>query len=277
MSANRLTPEQAVARAEEGFPFKGYFTGDRMAWLTVGRIVTKYLPNGAKLYDLGAGACDKTAVAQHLGCQCTAMDDLADDWYKRGQNIERIEAYAREKGINFSRVFSPPPPDSFDMVMLNDVMEHIHDSPRELLNSLVTGLKTGGLLFITVPNLANIRKRIDLMRGKSNLPNYDLYYWYRGPWRGPQREYVRGDLISMSKNLGVDVVELTTVHHMLGNLPSALHPAYKLVTAIFPSWRDTWLLVARKPEGWTAKTELNDAEFARIYGTSSNEQLYVAN
>lgn len=275
MAEPRLTPEQAVAEAEAGFPFKGYFTGDRMAWLTVARVVAKYLKPGARLFDLGAGACDKTAVAQLLGCQCTAMDDLADDWYKRGDNIERIEKYAASKGIIFSRVFTPPAADTFDMVMLNDVMEHIHDSPRELLNALVTGLKPGGLLFITVPNLANIRKRIDILRGRSNLPNYDLYYWYRGPWRGPQREYVRGDLVSMCGNLGVEIVELTTVHHMLGRLPAALHPLYKAVTAVFPAWRDTWLLVARKPDKWVAKTALDDAEFAHVYGASSNERLYT--
>ena len=52
-------------------------------------------------------------------------------------------------GIDFSREFVPPAAGTYDMVMLNDVLEHIHDSPCELLNSLVNGLKTDGLLFIT--------------------------------------------------------------------------------------------------------------------------------
>jgi SAM-dependent methyltransferase len=277
MQATTMTPDDAVAKVKDAFPFKNYFTGDRKSWLSVGEVVVKHLQPGARLFDFGSGACDKTAVAQLLGCQCTATDDLADDWYKRGNNVERIETFARDMGIEFSRKFTPPEADTFDMVMLNDVLEHIHDSPREIMNTLVNGLKPGGLVFITVPNLANIRKRIDILRGRTNLPNYNLYYWYRGTWRGPQREYVRGDLEALCGNLGLDIVELKTVHHMLQNLPPALHPLYRGVTTVFPDWRDTWLLVARKPGNWVAKTGLTDGEFRQIYGVSSNESLYSGN
>ena len=70
------------------------------------------------------------------------------------------------------------------MVMLNHVVEHLHDFPRDLLNDLLTLVKPSGLLFITVPNAGNVRKRLDLLRGKTNLPPYEGYYWYPGRWRG---------------------------------------------------------------------------------------------
>ena len=76
----------------------------------------------------------------------------------------------------------------FDMVILLDVIEHLHDSPRTLLNDLVDTLKDGGLLFITVPNAGNIIKRIDLLLGKTNLPPFDGYYWSPDPWRDHKRE-----------------------------------------------------------------------------------------
>lgn len=266
MEKIEITPEEALARVRQSFPFDNYISGDLAPWMTVGRTLAGYMQPGQSLFDLGAGACDKTAIASVMGLDCTACDDLGDDWYQKGDNIERIEAFAREMNIRFSREFRPPEPGTFDMVMMNDVLEHIHDSPRLLLNRLIEGLKTGGLLFITVPNLANIRKRLDLMRGRTNLANYDLYYWYEGPWRGPQREYVRSDLTAMCSHLGVEIVELGTVHHMLGNLPAVAHPVYKAVTTLFPDWRDTWLLVARKPAGWQPKTSISQAEFARIYG-----------
>lgn len=269
-----MTPLQAAEKARAAFPFDGYFEADLAAHLTVGEIVERYLSKGARLYDFGAGACDKTAVAAALGCACTAMDDLGDDWYRRGDKAMKIKEFAASQGIAFSEAFTPPEENAFDMVMLNDVMEHIHDSPRELLNALVAGLKTGGLLFITVPNLANIRKRLDILRGRTNLAPYDLYYWYEGPWRGPQREYVRGDLEALCRNLGLDVVELRTVHHMLGKLPSVALPVYKAVTSVFTGWRDTWLLVARKPPGWSPRLTIPKDEFARIYGQSSKESLY---
>lgn len=201
---------------------------------------------------------------------------LQDDWHKQGDKIEQIHSFAESMGIAFSQEFQPPSEGTFDMVMMNDVLEHIHDSPRELLNELVAGLKPNGLLFVTVPNLANMRKRLAIMRGRTNLPNYDLYYWYRGPWRGPQREYVRGDLQAMCRNLDLEVIELRAVHHMLQNLPANARFFYKAVTALLPDWCDTWLIVARKPEGWQRKTELSDAEFGRIYGLSANPSLYAS-
>ena len=266
---------EAIEKVKKAFPFKNYFGQNLAPWITVGEAVQKYLNPGDKLFDLGSGACDKTAIAQVLGCECTAVDDLKDDWHLRGNNVALIEEFALKMGVNFSRNFQAPLENSFDMVMMNDVLEHIHDSPRELLNLLVTGLKPGGHLFVTVPNLANFRKRLSILRGKTNLPNYDLYYWYRGVWRGPQREYVRGDLVSMCNNLGLNIIEIKGIHHMLQNLPKPIRPIYKLLTFFLKDWRDTWFLIAQKPEGWVAKGELNDAEFARIYGRSANESLYT--
>lgn len=269
-----MSPEDALEEVKRSFIFDNYIVGDMGQWLSVGKTVQKYRSVGDKVFDLGSGPCDKTAIAQVMGCQCTAVDDLADEWHLRGDNINKIEQYAAKMGIKFSKTFTPPETGTFDMVMMNDVLEHIHDSPRDLLNLLVDGLKEGGHLFVTVPNLANIRKRLDLMRGKSNLAQYDMYYWYRGPWRGPKREYVRDDLESMCENLGLNIVELEAVHHMLQRLPGFAKLPYKLVTSLFPDWRDSWLLVAQKPVGWTPRTTISDDEFAKIYGRSSSEFLY---
>ena len=150
------------------------------------------------------------------------------------------------------------------MVMSNDVLEHLHESPRNLFLDLIDGLKDGGLVFVTVPNLANIRKRISILRGRTNLPAYDLYYWYEGPWRGPVREYVRDDLEQFARYLGLEIQELTTVDHMMTNLPKQLHPVYRVVTRIFPDWKDTWSLVATRPAGWS-RDSLDQRHFSEIY------------
>lgn len=276
MTNMKMSAESALEELKNKFVFDDYVVGDMGQWLSVGKTIEKYLTPGDKVFDLGSGPCDKTAIAQYMGCDCTAFDDLRDDWHLRNNNIEKIEKFAATTDIEFSRAFTPPATGQFDMVMMNDVLEHIHDSPRELLNSLISGLRDGGYLFVTVPNLANIRKRIDLLRGKTNLARYDLYYWYRGPWRGPQREYVRGDLESMCKNLGLEIVELSGVHHMLQRLPKPVRGLYRMVTSVFPDWRDSWLLVARKPSNWVLKEGLTDAEFAEIYGVTSNSTLYTS-
>ncbi len=272
---NTSSHSEIIERVRQRFPFPQYMTGDLAAYYTVARVVSEHLKPGDRLLDFGSGPCDKTAVAAALGIVCDAVDDLQDDWHLRGNNVKKIEDFAGDNSINFSRTFKPAPADTFNMVMMNDVLEHIADSPRDLLLSLVNSVKPGGYLFLYVPNLANIRKRVDLMRGHTNLPRFDLYYWYKGPWRGPRREYVRDDLIRLTQHLGLELTSLQTVHHMLHRVPAKLKPLYKLATSVFPDWRDTWVLVARKPMGWQAKHTLSDADFGEIYGQVNKKSLYA--
>jgi SAM-dependent methyltransferase len=158
------------------------------------------------------------------------------------------------------------PREAFDLVMLLHVLEHFHDSPRDLLNDLLANVKPGGLLLVMVPNLANIRKRLGLLLGRSNLESFGRYYWMPGPWRGHVREYTRPDLVALTRYLGLELLELRGCHDMLGRLPPLVRPVYRAATALFPGWRDTWLLVARKNPGWEPRKD-PPPEFAAFAAT----------
>lgn len=262
-----------IQNVKEKFPFEGYLDGNHAPYYTVGNTLTKYLKKGDALLDFGSGPCDKTAIASDLGFNCSAFDDLQDDWYKKDNNTQNILDFAKSMDINFSFDLNESLSHEYDLIMMNDVLEHLHDSPRDILNDLISSIKSNGYLFITVPNITNLRKRLDVLRGRTNLPKYDLFYWYPGSWRGPVREYTRGDLEQMTDFLGLELVELTTVHHMLTNLSPKLLPIYKAITKVFPDLADTWSLVAKKPSGWKPKKEISESEFAKIYQTKS-KQLY---
>jgi SAM-dependent methyltransferase len=194
-----------------------------------------------------------------LGFDCSAYDDLQDEWHKVPEARERILSFASRCGIDLRHSNAgvlPFDKNSFDMVMLNDVLEHLHDSPRDLLNSLLNLAKPDGLLLVTVPNAVNIRKRIDVLFGHTNLPPFESYYWHPGSWRGHVREYVREDLVKLAEYLDLDVLELRGCDHMLEKLPRSLLPAYLLATTGFRGWKDSWLLVARKKQNWTPKRDL---------------------
>lgn len=271
-----MTIDEAIRHAIEEFPFEGYMTPDttvKGAYSNIADTALRYLQPGSAILDFGCGPCDKTAVLQFLGFHCSAYDDLQDDWHTIPGNRDKILSFANKCGIYFKRANAgilPFDKNSFDMIMLHDVLEHLHDSPRDLLNNLLELAKPNGLLFVTVPNAVNIRKRIDVLFGKTNLPRFEGYYWYPGSWRGHIREYVRNDLAKLSEYLNLEVLELRGCDHMLEKLPSSIRPAYLLVTSIFLGWKDSWLLVARKRQGWSEKKTLPKNELARILGESKS-------
>jgi 2-polyprenyl-3-methyl-5-hydroxy-6-metoxy-1,4-benzoquinol methylase len=241
---------------KEIFPFENYIKENSAGdpYKTVFSIATQYLPKKSNVLDFGSGPCDKTAVVALLGHNCIAYDDLQDTWHKESDNTRKILEFSKKIGVEYintleSRISSQDV--AFDMIMLNDVLEHLHESPKDILLSLVDLLKDDGILFITVPNAGNIKKRIILLTGGTNLGSFEKYYWYPGLWRGHIREYVYKDLINLSIFLDLDVELIDGCDHMLENVPPWLIPLYKFVTRFFPKWKDSWVLVARKKPEWS--------------------------
>jgi SAM-dependent methyltransferase len=266
MQPSQTELKAAVEKVGERFPFPGYIDPFVSGHLSVAQTVTRYLAPGSRLLDFGAGPADKTAVLAALGYKCTAIDDLGDEWHKRGETRRMILDFAEDMGVEYITLDTHELPDTheFDMVMLNDVLEHLHDSPRDLLNDLLERVRERGYLYITVPNHVNLRKRVAVLRGKTSLPQYEIYYWYPGKWRGHVREYTRGDCIALARALGLEVVEVRGVHHLLERLPRRLLRIYLAASRLAPSTRDSWSMVARKPVGWTPKTQLDDQEFRQL-------------
>jgi len=261
--------KRAIETVHNQFPFEGYVNFENGAYTHIANTVLAHLKPGSTILDFGCGPCDKTAVLQTLGFKCTGYDDLQDDWHRFGDNRRKIINFARGLGIDLRLADSDKFPFdglSFDMLMMHDVLEHLHDSPRELLNDLLQFLKPGGLFFATVPNAVNIRKRVFVLFGKSNYQSFDLYYWYPGPWRGHVREYVRGDLVGLSKHLSLETVELNTADYMLPKVPPSFRPLYVFITNIFRGWKDTWYIVAKKKHGWEPRKTISEEQIRRIKG-----------
>jgi SAM-dependent methyltransferase len=243
----------ALEKLDAEFPFQEFYAQEGVGkdtYKNIARHCLEFLPEDASILDFGSGPCDKTVILQWLGFNCSACDDLNDDWHLNNGNREKIIGFAKNNGIDFRLMKDNEFPDfkknHFDMVMLNDVLEHLHDSPKVLLENLITFLKPDGLIMITVPNAVNIRKRLDVLRGKTNLPPFDSYYNYPGKWRGHIREYVRDDLYQLAKFLNLKILKLTGCDHMTEKLPENLRWLYLQITRFFPGLKDSWLLIARK-------------------------------
>lgn len=245
----------------------GYINPARKsAYYAMPQMLYPHVAKDAKILDFGCGPLDKTYMFKALTKNIYAFDTLEDIWHTVDDNDKKIKKYAEESGIHFIDSFDGVLKDKYDVIMLHDVIEHFHISPRSLLNTLVGQLNDGGLLVLTVPNAGNIRKRIHLLMGKTNYPRYGYFYWYPGKWDGHVREYVRGDLDSLVHFLGLAKVELKTFHIHLDVLSKTLRPIWQAVSTFMPNTRDSFYLIAKKPAGWKPKNRPTKEEFEAAFG-----------
>ena len=277
MYVDQASIDAATQRVVDMFPFAGYFDPHLNGQIVVAETVARYLPIGSKVLDFGAGPADKTAFVASIGYDCTAVDDLSDEWHQRGGAKQRILDFAKDMNINYVVLDAEGEGNQplklsgqFDMVMAHDVLEHLHDSPRHLLIDLLEHVRPQGYLFITVPNHVNLRKRLAVLRGRTSLPSFQSYYWNagRGKWRGHIREYTRGDCIELAQALNLEIMEVRGIHNMLEKVPNRMRKLYLALSRLAPSTRDSWLLVARKPAQWTPRRELDDDDLRKITGVT---------
>lgn len=250
---------KAFLEVQRSFPIDNYI--DESVWLetdTILREVSKYLLDfkNKRLLDIGSGPMDKTGVFQLSGFQCHACDDLNDPWHRRDNNIELIKNYAKKLGISFfhqdeGNYQLPFEDGSFDVVCSFSVIEHLHDSPRSLLNTMGTFAKDDGLLVLAMPNSASLRKRLSLLAGKTNYVPVDQFFYSIGTWRGHVREYTLPETVYICKEIGFEVLSSTTFEHLAQKkLNFPLRQLYIFLGNIFPTLRSGVLVVCRKPKSW---------------------------
>jgi methionine biosynthesis protein MetW len=115
------------------------------------------LPQGGRVLDIGCGS----------GVLLERLADRAG--YRAGVELSATAAAAAERVadeiVNLPVDAELPfPPDSFDVVVCADVLEHLPD-PAEALASVSQFCRPGGAIVVSVPNVANWEARLRLLRG----------------------------------------------------------------------------------------------------------------
>jgi SAM-dependent methyltransferase len=71
--------------------------------------------------------------------------------------------------------------ESIDVVTSFHSIEHWHHSPRQLFSEVSRVLRPNGFLIIGCPNAVNLRKRLWVLLGKTNLCSLDEWYYNGDP------------------------------------------------------------------------------------------------
>jgi SAM-dependent methyltransferase len=136
------------------------------------------------ILDLGAGQGDDLLMAKDV---CPATRLLALEGYPpyvevlKGKGIEVFT-------FDLERAKFPFADESLEVIMINQVMEHVKDV-FWILHEVTRVLKTGGHFIVGVPNLAAFHNRILLALGKqpSSLKNDSAHV----------RGYTKGDFLNL--------------------------------------------------------------------------------
>ena len=209
-----------------------------------------------------------------LGYVVTCVDDLKDQWHLIDGNRDRIKEFASKNGINLivdsAENLGDLLKESFDIVLLVDVIEHLHGGPRELLNSIISRLRSGGLLVVETPNAVSLFKRMKVLCGMSSQIGSDFLFWNIGEYRSHFREYTRKEIerilslenlidvrIKMTNHTTGEVIIKSTAHRLLLR-------AYGLLSGAYPNFRFTILAFAKRPDNWIP-TQSSLETFARLY------------
>ena len=178
-------------------------------WLDY-RVSLSYCPGGS-LIDLGGGVSGTNGFLSQHGMDVTIVDLFQEyySWSTIKDPIAEQQDYLASLGVKFihadlvaCNLLEHFAPASVDSIVTYHTLEHLHHSPRQLLESAIQVLKPGGTLVIEVPNAANLLKRIKLLSGNTNYPSYKVFY-ERDRWVGHVREYTTGDLEQLAERLGL--------------------------------------------------------------------------
>lgn len=264
-------------QVSKSFPFPGYLTLG--TYYSVKHLLTELTRitntlKGLELLDVGCGPMDKTAIFSKMGLICSGVDDLRDPWHALNQNTRTILNFAKSMDINFHHQSSddytiPFPENYFDIITSIAVIEHLHDTPRILLNSMGAHLKPGGLLVVEMPNSVNLRKRLSVLFGKTNYNPVSELFYSLGPYRGHVREYTLEETMWICHAAGYEVIHSSTYEpNAYDKLPYGLRHIYILAGALVPTLRSGLLVIAKKPDNWKPVPENPKLYYQSIAGAT---------
>src|SRR5271170_7219728 len=166
------------------------------------------------LVDLGSGLSPYPLVFRRVGFRVSIVDDFGGGGFYDKEHERESEALLdrfRDAGVEIHtqdvlKTKLPMPDESVDVITTFHCIEHWHDSPRALFGEIRRVLKPGGLLMIGCPNAVNLRKRISVFFGESNLPPLEGWYYDGEPFRGHVREPIVSDLRRLMEWNGLETL-----------------------------------------------------------------------
>jgi 2-polyprenyl-3-methyl-5-hydroxy-6-metoxy-1,4-benzoquinol methylase len=204
-----------------------------------------------RVLEIGAFFGVVSICLSKLGCQVTASD--VPEYISMPEQQARYAKHdIRTAGIRLQDYILPFEDESFDVIIMCEVLEHLNFNPLPLIKEINRIGADGSLFYLSLPNQTNIYNRIDFLRGRSIGVPVESFFRQLDP-ADPEiannhwREYTAADIREMLLPLGYGIKR--QYFFSLGETLEATSPRRRLAQLfyrLFPSLKENQTTLAIK-------------------------------
>lgn len=225
----------------------GYIHKQKKRFFDTLRALEPVLPDKSGLKFMDAGIFPgyfARICARFFEAEISGIGLNVDDEFTGAMSRDSISIYSAD----LTRDLPEELCGRYDVVTALEILEHI--DPRDAM-AFISNLKkmavSGGIVFITTPNVTTLRKRFDLIRGRSpHPPLEDSVIHKRDRYWVHLREYALHEVRTMVRTAGLDYVAGGYIDLTRPGV-SAGRKLLNSLLYLIPSLRHGLFLVARKP------------------------------
>jgi 2-polyprenyl-6-hydroxyphenyl methylase/3-demethylubiquinone-9 3-methyltransferase len=192
-----------------------------------------------KLLDIGSHYLHTLLGAKEMGFNVYGTDiELFIKETK--ERADKLDISLKECDLSKGRI--PFDDNFFDVVMLNETLEHLNFHPKKVFFEIERILKPGGDILVTTPNLLRLNNRIKFILGRSIHSDIKEEYWAGTHYR----EYSKDEITYLMKEAKINIEKIKYVDFNYPNMNFFIKVINKLVGLALPFSRGNLVIIGKK-------------------------------